>query len=90
MRTSKQVFVAGYTTYYAFFSIVIPGKWVKRSDLHPSSAKFFCDIFEETTNICSDLKIKPECIVCLAHCASNLYQRVSKDRVAEIFFSIHP
>jgi len=79
MHTAERVSAAGSTTYCALFSVVIPGKWVKCSHLHPPSAELFRGVFEETANICSDLQMKRERVIFMAPCISNPNQKTSKD-----------
>lgn len=43
-------------TYRIAFSIVVSRKWIKGSQLHPSSAQFFCGVSQKSTDVCSNLE----------------------------------
>lgn len=89
--TPRPVSAAGCPSYRALLGVVVPGKRVKRSHLHPPSAKLLRDVFEEAANICSDLKIKAGRVARVAHRTPGPTNPLPTGlRSRDLFHSAHP
>lgn len=60
-------------TYPVAFCIVVSRKWVKGSQLHPSSAEFFCGVSQKSTDVGPYLQDR----VVLTHCRHSTLHRTS-------------